>query len=737
MAMAYLDEERGRQVDRGNGLGSARRLPELLAPAGTFAAAVAALAAGADAVYTGAGAFNARAGAHDLSEPELARVCALAHARGARVYVTLNVYVYEDEVSRALDLAGRVLGAGADALIVADAGLVAGLREHFPGVEIHLSTQAGVMSAEGMEAARDILGAARVCCGRELSVSEIASLSRAGIEVECFCHGAICICYAGACEFSWRMHGRSANRGDCTQPCRHHYDLVDGEGVLRAGLGEVVGKMALGRGRGAAPAGALPGDMLLCSRDFLSIRHLPQLVDAGVSSLKIEGRMKNPDYVYNVISTYRRALDALGRGEAFDADAAEAALARSFNRGFSVEYLEGRSGRALMSTERACNQGLEVGVVSALGHEEVEVTLARDVFCGDTLEIRFEPGEDAPADVPKRWPMVPCPADGRAGEALRVRCKRKVSLGARVAVVKSVREVDCAERAMRELEPGLDLARRARPRRTVPHVPMEKRLGPTCAGGAFDAMAAAGQGGPAVLPVIRCEEEARRAREAILAAPLATFAAFAFDMQDWDQDLAQELLPRLVLILDEVCRSEDIGRTRAQIAAAPRVIARNLAQIPLAVCAGTPFEVAAPINVTHAESARVFARAGAQRVWLSPELSMHERASVLRALGGEVPVGVSLLAPTRLMTTEHCLLTSEGSCAGDARGTGDACAACPRRREERFLVERDGARLPVRVDACGRTRIYELAPTCDPAQARELLALGVSCVARGLDVTGA
>ena len=412
-------------------------LPELLAPAGSPDALRAAVAAGADAVYLGLGTWNARAANGGFSLADLRRGCMLAHAHGVRVYVTLNVYLHDDELDGAVALAASARSAGADAFIVADAGLCLRLHERMPDAELHLSTQAGVQDAGGALLAVRELGVSRVTCARELALDELDALCRAGVSVEAFCHGAICICYSGACSFSalTRPAGspsnrrsrtsvrvaplsgqsarpgegggengrRSANRGDCTQPCRIAHALVDGEGRVLVGGPD-----------------ALTGDRLLCPRDYCSIRHIPELVRAGVAALKIEGRMKNPDYVFNVVRCYRAALDAVATGHPLEGDALdelEAQLARSFNRGFTDAYLRGRSGAGLMSLERSINQGVPVGRVVERRYQEAVVAFDRAVAAGDTLEIRSTPGPDAAPDVPKRWPMVPCPIRCRSGGA--------------------------------------------------------------------------------------------------------------------------------------------------------------------------------------------------------------------------------------------------------------------------------------------------------------------------------
>ncbi len=267
---------------------------ELLAPAGSAACFHAAASAGADAVYLGLKSFNARRGADNFTEEELIQACAYARMRGMRVYVALNTVVLPGEVDEALRCACRAQRAGADALIVQDVGLAAEIARTLPDMRLHVSTQMNVHSAAGVRAAAD-LGARRVTLARELSVAEIACLAGEaadlGIEVEVFAHGALCVCYSGQCLMSSMIGGRSANRGMCAQACRLPYELRDAD----------------------APGERLPapGDYLLSPRDLCAIDLLRELADAGVASLKIEGRMKSPEYVASVASVYRSALDRL------------------------------------------------------------------------------------------------------------------------------------------------------------------------------------------------------------------------------------------------------------------------------------------------------------------------------------------------------------------------------------------------------------------------------------------
>lgn len=628
-------------------------LPELLAPAGGLDQMLAAIAAGADAIYAGLGGFNARVSAHGFTDDEFARGCAVAHAHGVRVYVTLNVFVFDDELSDAVALGAHALELGADALIVADAGLACALRAVIPGVEIHLSTQAGVHSEGAVRLAADELGVERVTTARELTVDEIAALCATGVPIEVFCHGAICIGYSGACEFSALRRGRSAMRGDCTQPCRLAYDLVD-----EAGQSVV----------------AVEGDRLLCPRDYLGIAHLPELVDAGVASLKIEGRMKNPDYVFNVVRVWRRALDMLcdGAWNPGAVEELERELGRSFNRGFTDAYLRGRSGDELMSFERAINQGVRVGRLVAVGHEEVTVELDAAVAAGGTLEIRFYPGVDARPDVPKRWPQVPCPVDAAAGKRVVVHCKRKVDTGCEVYLIRSAGVLEQTATALERMHAEADAI--APVARAVEVLPFE--------GVAVD--------GGASTELVECAVPTR----------------MVFAWQLMDADPRGELdLSDAVVVLDEVCRMGDADRTRSLMQRAGRVVCRNLGQVVIARELGVTFDVAAPVFCANRAALAWLRGLGAGRVYMPAELLGNDAERIAELAAEPGVLGPVDADRPELMVCEHCLLTAEGVCATDATGQV-RCRDCLRRRQVRYLVERDGTRLPVAVDACGRTRIF-------------------------------
>ena len=282
-------------------------LPELLAPAGSFECLIAAIHGGADAIYVGGKRFGARAYAKNFDIEELERAVIYAHLHGRKIYVTINTLILDREMEDALAYARELYEIGVDALIVADLGLVKVLREHLPDFELHGSTQMSVHNSLGADLAYD-LGCERVVLARELSRENIVAVTeKCKPEIEVFLHGALCVCHSGQCLFSSMVGGRSGNRGECAQPCRLPYN---GDNKYPISL-----------------------------TDLCLANHVKELCDSGVASLKIEGRMKSPEYVYTVTSTYRRLLDEYR--EATEAEHAH--LRAAFSRGgFTDKYFTGR-----------------------------------------------------------------------------------------------------------------------------------------------------------------------------------------------------------------------------------------------------------------------------------------------------------------------------------------------------------------------------------------------------------
>ncbi len=282
-----------------------RKLPELLAPAGSFDALVAAILGGADAVYLGGLRFGARAFAENFGDDELPRAIKLCHMFGVRLYVTINTLIYDKEMNEAFSYAKSLYDMGVDALIIADLGLALKIKKELPDFELHASTQMGVHNIEGVNLAKK-LGCNRVVLARECSASDIKTIAeKSNAECEVFVHGALCVCHSGQCLFSSMVGGRSGNRGECAQPCRLPYNK---------------------------------DRHILSLRDLSLANYINELIDSGVSSLKIEGRMKSASYVYEVTRIYRTLLDQC-RGAT---EAENRRLSDVFSRsGFTDGYFKG------------------------------------------------------------------------------------------------------------------------------------------------------------------------------------------------------------------------------------------------------------------------------------------------------------------------------------------------------------------------------------------------------------
>ena len=261
---------------------------ELLAPAGSYEGFEAAIGAGADAVYVGGAAFGARAYAKNFGEEELLRAIDTAHIHGKKLYLTVNTLLKNRELSEQLyEYLLPYYKAGLDAVIVQDIGVFQFIKEHFPGLHLHASTQMAISGPEGMRFLEK-LGASRVVAARELTLEELSEMHRESpIEIEAFIHGALCYSYSGLCLMSSILGGRSGNRGRCAQPCRLTYDAAQDKNAFR-------GK------KQKCP---------LSLKDLNTIGLLPDIIAAGVTSLKIEGRMKQPQYTAGVTAVYRKYLD--------------------------------------------------------------------------------------------------------------------------------------------------------------------------------------------------------------------------------------------------------------------------------------------------------------------------------------------------------------------------------------------------------------------------------------------
>ena len=340
--------------------------PELLAPAGDWECAKAAVENGADAIYFGLDRFNARMRADNFTAADLPRLMDFLHRRGVKGYVTFNTLVFADEIQAAEEYLRTLITAGVDAVIVQDVGVCRLIRQLSPDFPIHASTQMTITSAAGVEFARE-LGCCLVVLARECSMKEIAKIApAAGLPLEVFVHGALCVAYSGQCLTSEALGGRSANRGECAQACRLPYELIrDGQLV------------PLGDRR-----------YLLSPQDLAGLEVLPDLARAGVASLKIEGRLKSPEYVANITRVYRQALD-----KNFPPPDAETRykLEMAFSRGLYTGWFGGTNNRRLVHARFGKKRGVFLGEVEDIRAGSVVLRLQAPLKAGDG--IVFDAGQ--------------------------------------------------------------------------------------------------------------------------------------------------------------------------------------------------------------------------------------------------------------------------------------------------------------------------------------------------------
>ena len=363
--------------------------PELLAPAGDWECAKAAVENGADAIYFGLERFNARMRAHNFTEADLPQLMEFLHRRGVRGYVTFNTLVFANELADAEHYLRAIIAAGVDAAIVQDVGVARLIRRLSPDFPIHASTQMSITSAAGVRFARE-LGCNLVVLARECSIKDIEAIRKvisktvisnqskdgggsaapitdslitdySPLPLEVFVHGALCVAYSGQCLTSESLGGRSANRGECAQACRMPYELVsDGQTVP---LGD--------------------RKYLLSPQDLAGLDVLPELVRSGVASLKIEGRLKTPEYVANITRVYRRALDELAGSRETSTDSRKYDLEMAFSRGLHTGWFRGINNQELVHARFGKKRGVLLGEVSRVERERVRLTLQAPLKAGD------------------------------------------------------------------------------------------------------------------------------------------------------------------------------------------------------------------------------------------------------------------------------------------------------------------------------------------------------------------
>ena len=623
-----------------------KRLPELLCPAGSPEAFDAAIEGGADAIYLGGASFNARMNAKNFGGDDLRSAVLRAHAYGVKVYLTLNTLVTDRELPAYLVAAGEAAHAGVDALIVADLGGAAAIHRVFPELELHASTQ---MSGHCADMGRLLqgLGFSRMVVARETSAGDLRRIvSQSPIEVEAFVHGALCVSHSGQCLFSSVVGGRSGNRGECAQPCRLPFSC--------AGCQK-------GRGGNAYP---------LSLKDLSLAEHLPELIDMGVASLKIEGRMKAPEYVRDTARVWRRLLDE-SRG-ATPAEMRE--LADVFSRGgFTDGYYTKRIGRSML------------GVRS---EDDKSRTRGREPFAGITRRVPLAVEARIRADRPIELTLtcgarsvtvqgeIPSPA--QTAPLTRETVQRNLSkFGATCYTVKSF-ALELDEGLMLPISRLNDLRRRAI--------------------AALEEYAEAGE-------VIQNEYRPLRPTET-----RDSITSARFYEAEQITETARRYFDRIYLPLDRfsdaangvvippVIFDGDLPAVREMLAAAKAKGAKyalvgNLGHLHLVQAAELEAVGDYRLNLCNAESVAQLERLGVASSILSPELTLPQ----IRDVGGNTAVIVYGRLP--LMTLEKCVIREVADCRACAVGSVK-------------LRDRRGVEFPVLREWEHRNVIYNSIPTC-------------------------
>ncbi len=345
------------------------QLPELLAPAGDLESALTAYKYGADAVYCGLGRFNAREMAKNFSFSEMSKLSEYAKKRDKKYYLTFNTLIKQSELPSAYKDLEQISSLDPDGVIVQDLGILKLIKQYFPRIPVHASTQMGIHNSAGVKTA-ERLGISRVILERQVTTEELRSIvSATDAEIEVFIHGALCCSLSGMCLFSSWFGGWSGNRGRCKQPCRRRFHALEGD-EKHSGF-------------------------LFSTQDLYSLDLVPQYVEMGIASLKIEGRLKKPDYIRSVVSAYRIALDSGGDRKALGE--AKQILAGSFGRRWSHGFASKQDMESLIQYDSLGVSGLLVGDVKQAGDKWFSVEVSRPIFVGDRLRVQGSTGDEAPS----------------------------------------------------------------------------------------------------------------------------------------------------------------------------------------------------------------------------------------------------------------------------------------------------------------------------------------------------
>lgn len=655
-----------------------RVLPELLAPAGSAESAAAAIAAGADAIYFGSERFNARARAKNLSAGEISDCLRECRARGIKAYGAINTRLRDGEVSDGVDAAWEMLSCGTDALIVADLGLAEMLKLTFPEAVLHASTQiTGTCSADA--AVLESLGFSRMVCPRELSLSEVRTLvKKSPIGIEMFIHGAHCVSVSGQCSMSYVMGGRSGNRGDCAGPCR----------------------LPFGAGFGCGKHGQKPRDYALSLKDMCLASHICEIIDSGAVSLKIEGRLKGPEYTYGVVKIYRELLD--GRRDASPEDIAK--LAEYFSRdGFSDGYLCNRYGN-MLGTKKDFEVRRDKVNNTVPSAEKVRVSGNVRLYCGDTARLTLNSPE------------------GSASVEGDILSRATGNPPSEESVKKSLSKLGNTPFVMDELTVDTDgiCGISASALNGLRREAVEKFLAPS--------------------PVVRADPElpkpdkCQKPVRAVRAAVLASADQFTEAVEKYFDEIyipspdfsdTAQLSEKVCLSLPEIMYEELADDVRDAVKTAVefnrRILVHTLGELAISAEFGASFVCSHRFAVYNSYTAQKLRRMGADVVTLSPEVSVNAAKTVSKT----VPVSVLTGGRMPLMLCRRCPMSDGGkSCRMGRAGGFDGKikeTVC-----RGYLTDRTGAVLPTVGDRYCMTSVYNSVPTWTELDGNTAAAAGIT-----------
>lgn len=621
----------------------AEKLPELLSPAGSGEAFDAAIEGGADAIYFGGTAFNARMSAKNFDGETLGAYIKKAHAYGVKCYVTLNTLVGDRELDRALAAAREFYEKGADGLIVADLGLAVAIRRFLPDIELHASTQ---MSGHNSAAAKELekFGFSRMVIAREATLGDIKSFTEtSNLELEVFVHGALCVSHSGQCLFSSMVGGRSGNRGECAQPCRLPY----------------------------------ASGYSLSLKDLCLAGHIKELIDAKVASLKIEGRMKPPDYVYNVTKTYRKLLD-----ERRNATPDEIKyLSEVFSRGgFTDGYFCGKIGRQMLGVRSKEDKEASRGARKFTGlTKKVPVDIKAEFYEGIPSKLTII-SEKKSITVCGDAPFAAINAPMIAADFE----KSLVKLGGTPFEAKKV-EIKVGNGVMLPISKINELRRRA-----VESLLDDERDAPEKTPESIKSFSKNTRKTENTAVFASPEQITGKARK--------YFDKIYLPLEKYSGETDGFVMPPV--IFDREKSSVEKMLAAAKEKGAKYALVGNVGHIKLAEKYGFELNGDFRLNATNSESVAALEELGLDGVILSPELTLPQIADIK----GRVSVIVYGRIP--LMTVEKCVICELGGCQNEN------CA--------KNLIDRTGAAFPVMRTGDCRNIIYNSLPTCMSDKQSEL-----------------